>query len=57
MRTIYYLIDMYERRLIDTFEGQDDVVPPDGRAAAEAKTKETGHTYVLARGVEFHQND
>jgi hypothetical protein len=61
MRTIFYLLDLYEGRLVgngslvETFEGVDDSPPTEAVHRAEERTKTTGHAHVLARGKLFFQ--
>ena len=57
MKTIFYLIDLEEKRLIESYEGLDDVPPKKAVTDARDLTRKTGHTYTLARGTMFFQGN
>lgn len=57
MKSIWYLLNLTHRSVVDTFEGEGDAVPKDGDAAGERLANETGNTFALARGKLFFQPD
>lgn len=53
MKTIFYLIDLHEGKLIESYEGEDDKPPQEAVDEAEKRVKETGHGFALTRGKLF----
>jgi len=57
MKTIFYLIDLHDSRLVSSYEGQDDKPPKKAIKDAERLAKKNSHTCTLARGKLFFQKD
>ena len=56
-RTIFYLVDLYDARVVSSHEGKGDDPGPMAIAEAEKRTKATGHTHTLARLVISFQDN
>jgi len=57
MRTIHYLIDLVNGRLVNRFEGWDGEPPQDALELAQRQANETGHAHTLAVGKLFFQDE
>lgn len=57
MKTIFYLIDLHEGKMVESYEGKDDEPPEKAIKDAEARAEKIGHTCTLARGKLFFQKD
>lgn len=55
MRTIWYLINLSERLLVETYEGQGDEIPAAAKAKATKLAESGAGTCLLARGQVFFQ--
>lgn len=55
MRTIWYLLNLTHKSVVDSFEGRADEQPELGLEIGEKLCRETGDKFVLARGKVFFQ--
>ena len=50
MRTIFYLIDLTDKKLMDdTYMGEDDQPPERAMTEVQQRANETGHEFMLTR--------
>jgi hypothetical protein len=54
MRTIFHLVDITDKKLLDNiYMGEDDEPPEKAKTEAQQQANETGHEFMLTRGKYF----
>ena len=55
VKTIFYLIDLADRKEIQSYQGVDDTPPDEAIRHAKGRAERTGNTHVLAVGTLFFE--
>lgn len=55
--SIWYVLDLYEQRIVGSFEGKGDSYPVEASDYATRRSNREGHKHVLVRGVRLFQRE
>lgn len=57
MKTILYLVDIPAGKLVETYEGENNLIPDEAKKRAQKESNESGDGHVIARGELFFQSE